>query len=102
MRDVALRVHLRLFALGRRGERHHAKAGGPSRASRRPGCRPTPAVQTRTSPETKTRKAEPADKSLINRRLSAPSPALCSTTAIKHHKLPTLRQWATDSPCLVH
>src|SRR5262249_55962935 len=46
-----------------------------------PDARPSDKDQPR---DEDTEGGKPADKSLINRRLSAPSPALCSTTTIKN------------------
>src|SRR5262249_54953585 len=61
-------------AAQRRGWSH---GGEPLSLTTWPGCARRPPFRQRTSPETETRKAEPANKSLIDRRLSAPSPALC-------------------------
>ena len=62
-------------AAQRRGWSH---GGEPLSLTTWPGCARRPPFRQRTSPETETRKAEPANKSLIDRRLSAPSPTLCS------------------------
>src|SRR4029077_20138564 len=67
-------------AAQRRGWSH---GGEPLSLTTWPGCARPPPFRQRTSPETETRKAEPANKSLIDRRLSAPSPALCSQLQLR-------------------
>ena len=67
-------------AAQRRGWSH---GGEPLSLTTWPGCARRPPFRQRTSPETETRKAEPANKSLIDRRLSALSPALCSQLQLR-------------------
>jgi len=67
-------------AAQRRGWSH---GGEPLSLTTWPGCARRPPFRQRTSPETETRKAEPANKSLIDRRLSAPSPTLCSQLPLR-------------------